>query len=1002
MTTTTLHIPLAIFLLISIQIHFHGVLCDDKYALLSFKSQVSDPHNSLSSWNSNSTICSWHGVSCSNNTNRVQSLSLTQLDLSGNLPCSLFNLTSLQSLDLSCNAFHGHLPLELSNLSLLNVIKLAANNLSGTLPSQFSLLHQLHVLDLSLNKLSGQIPPEFGNLTSLNILSLARNYLSREIPTELGNLHNLSQLQLSENYFSGDFPISIFNISSLTFLSVTQNQLSGKLPPHIGHSLPNLRRLDLANNSFGGLIPFSISNASSLEEIDLTHNEFHGYLPLFSNMSNLTRLVLSNNHLSSRPSGNSEFFDSLTNSPKLKILMINSNQFVGELPKTIANLSTTLEQFCVSYNSFSGSIPLGIGKLQNLVSLSLEGNHFTREIPRDIGSLNKLVNLDLHKNQLSGEIPDMFGNFTQLFILALHNNNLFARIPSSIVQCQRLNYLNLQMNKLHGTIPDGIFRLSGLTILSFAGNTLHGSLPSEVNSMQQLQYLDLSNNLMTGHIPKEIDGCTGLLMLQLSRNNFSGPIPSTLGNLESLETLDLSSNNLTGPIPSTLEKLRFLVKLNLSFNHLVGEVPQKGVFMNLTQVTLQGNSKLCSPNKEVAERLRIIRCVKGKRHDTRFLLSLILAVTGASVLCFSIFCLVWKRKKEKKDEKTSFSISPLKGIPQNISFSDIRRATNNFASENLIGSGGFGFVYKGVFSINQRETSLAVKVLDLKLSKASQSFVAECEALKNVRHRNLVKLITSCSSIDHKGDEFKALVMQFMTNGNLDRWLYPKDEESGPSTLSFLHRLNIAIDIAHAMDYLHHDCDPPVVHCDLKPGNVLLDETMVAHIGDFGLARLLLSQDLLESVTLGLKGTIGYIPPEYGVGGKASTLGDVYSFGILLLEMFIGKRPTDEKFKDGLSLEKFAAAMDENQIVNAVEAKLFNDFEWSTTPSSSTGGFRSEEDSSDNYDGSFRLSQRKAGECVAAVIRVGLSCAAEMPTNRLTMREALKKLQAIRQTLLAV
>ncbi|KAI9110819.1 hypothetical protein K1719_018257 [Acacia pycnantha] len=999
MTTMTFHIPLAIFLLISIQIHFHGVLCDGKYALLSFKSQVNDPKNSLSSWNSNSSICSWHGVSCSNNTNRVQSVSLTQLGLSGNLPSSLFNLTSLQSLDLSYNAFHGHLPLELSNLSLLNVINLAANNLSGTLPSQLSLLHQLQVLDLSLNKLTGQIPSEFGNLTSLNILSLARNHLSGEIPSELGNIHNLSRLQLSENFFSGDFPISIFNISSLTFLSVTQNHLSGKLPQHIGHSLPNLRVLYLANNTFGGLIPVSISNASNLEEIDLSHNEFHGYLPLFSNLSNLTRLVLSNNHLSSRPSGNSEFFDSLRNSPKLKILMINSNQFAGELPKTIANLSTTLEQFCVSYNLFSGSIPQGMGKFQNLVSLSFEINNFIGEIPRDIGALNKLENLLMYGNKLSGEVPDMFGNFTQLSTLALHNNNLFGRIPSSIVQCQRLNYLNLQMNKLHGTIPEGIFGLSNLITLSLAGNTLHGSIPSEVSSMQQLLLLDLSNNLMTGNIAKEIDGCTSLRMLQLSRNNFSGPIPSTLGNLASLETLDLSSNNLTGPIPSTLEKLRFLVKLNLSFNHLEGEVPRKGVFMNLTQVTLQGNSKLCSPNKEVSERLRIIRCVKGKRHNTRFLLSLILAVTGASVLCFSIFCLVWKRKK---DEKASFSISPLKGIPQNISFSDIRTATNNFASENLIGSGGFGFVYKGVFSItNQRETSLAVKVLDLKLSKASQSFVAECEALKNVRHRNLVKLITSCSSIDNKGDDFKALVMPFMTNGNLDTWLYPVDEESGPSTLSFLQRLNIAIDIANAMDYLHLDCDPPVVHCDLKPGNVLLDETMVAHVGDFGLARLL-SQDLLDSVTLGLKGTIGYIPPEYGQGGKASTFGDVYSFGILLLEMFIGKKPTDEMFKDGLSLEKFAAAMDENQIVNAVKAKLFDDFEWSTTQSSSTGGFRSEEDSSDNFGCSFRLSQHKAGECVAAVIRVGLSCAAEMPRNRLTMREALKKLQAIRQTLLAI
>ncbi|XP_054790459.1 putative receptor-like protein kinase At3g47110 [Prosopis cineraria] len=985
------------FLLLFLQLHFQGILCDDKDALLSFKSQVTDPKNSLSGWNSNSSICSWYGLSCTRNTNRVQSLSLPGLGLSGNLPSSLSNLTHLQSLDLSSNAFQGRLPLELSNLSLLNTINLAANNLIGTLPWQLSLLNQLQVLDFSSNNFTGQIPPEFGNFSSLKNLSLARNHLSGEIPSDLGNLRNLSHLQLSQNYFSGDFPITIFNISSLTFLSVTQNHFSGKLPQDIGDSLPNLRSLYLADNMFGGVIPDSISNASHIQDLDLSHNQFHGYLPLFSNMRNLTWLILSNNHLSSRTSNNSDFFDYLIHSPKLKILMIDSNQLAGELPRSIANLSTTLEQFCVSNNFFSGSIPQGIGKFQNLVSLSFENNHFTGEKPRDIGALNKLVQLLAYKNKFSGEIPDMFGNFTQLSMLALHNNKLFGRIPSSIGQCERLNYLNLQMNNLHGTIPEGIFRLSSLTTLSLAGNTLHGFLPSKVSSMEQLQFLDMSNNLMTGYIPEEIDGCTSLRMLQLARNKFSGPVPSTLGNLTSLETLDLSSNNLSGPIPSTLEKLRYMVKLNLSFNHLEGEVPVEGVFTNLTQVTLLENSNLCSPNKEVAERLRIIACVKGKRH--RFLLPLILAVTVASIFCISI-CLVWVkwfRKKEKKNDKTSLSISPLKGAPQNISFSDIRAATKNFASENLIGNGGFGFVYKGVFSIDQCETTLAVKVLDLKQSKASQSFSAECEALKNVRHRNLVKLVTSCSSIDYKGDDFKALVMQFMTNGNLDTWLYPVDEESG-SSLSFLQRLNIAIDIANAMDYLHHDCNPPVVHCDLKPGNVLLDENMVGHVGDFGLARLL-SQDLLESVTLGLKGTIGYIPPEYGLGGKASTLGDVYSFGILLLEMFIAKKPTDEMFKEGLSLEKFASAMDENQLVNAVDPKPFNDFEWSTQSSST--GYPSE-GTSDNFNSGLTLRQSKSEECAAAVIRTGLSCAAEVATNRLTMRQASKQLQGIRQTLLAI
>jgi serine/threonine protein kinase len=221
-------------------------------------------------------------------------------------------------------------------------------------------------------------------------------------------------------------------------------------------------------------------------------------------------------------------------------------------------------------------------------------------------------------------------------------------------------------------------------------------------------------------------------------------------------------------------------------------------------------------------------------------------------------------KKKHKEEKRTLTSTPLKGIPQNITYGDIRLATNNFSAANLVGKGGFGSVYKGVFDTSSYESqtaTLAVKVLDLQQSKASKSFSAECEALKNVRHRNLVKVITCCSSIDYKGDDFKALVMQFMPNGNLEMSLYPEDLESG-SSLTLLQRLNIAIDVASALDYLHNDCDPPIVHCDLKPANVLIDEDMVAHVADFGLARFL-SQNPSEkhSSSLELKGSIGYIAP---------------------------------------------------------------------------------------------------------------------------------------------
>ncbi|XVF41906.1 hypothetical protein PTKIN_Ptkin01aG0318200 [Pterospermum kingtungense] len=199
--------------------------------------------------------------------------------------------------------------------------------------------------------------------------------------------------------------------------------------------------------------------------------------------------------------------------------------------------------------------------------------------------------------------------------------------------------------------------------------------------------------------------------------------------------------------------------------------------------------------------------------------------------------------------------------------------------------------------------------MNLQEEGASRSFLTECKTLRNVRHRNLVKIISACSSIDFHGNPFKALIYEFMPNGSLERWLHESTaandvpNEGVPNILNFRQRLNVAIDVASALDYLHHQCEVPIVHCDLKPSNILLDHDMVAHVGDFGLARFfpksMNNYSGNSTSTVGLKGTIGYAAPEYGFGTEATTSGDMYSFGILLLEMFTRKRPTDEMFKDG-------------------------------------------------------------------------------------------------------
>ncbi|XP_047306525.1 putative receptor-like protein kinase At3g47110 [Impatiens glandulifera] len=856
----------------------------DHVALLAMKSKILEPFGggALSSWNESSHFCNWEGVVCGKRHKRVTLIDLTSLGLSGTLSPHVGNLTFLRRLVLYNNTFHGEIPNEIGGLYRLKVLVLqtnsfqgripsslsrcsslvylyiANNNLVGTIPEELSSLSMLKRISAYENNLTGAIPKSLGNITSLEVLSAAYNHFGGTIPNNLGQLKNLVELGLGGNQISGMIPSSLYNLSNLNTLSLSFNDLHGSLQPYIGNMFPHLKVLQLQINSFTGQLPNSIGNLTKAKTLAFSHNEFSGKLTVdFSKLVNLEILSLMYNNLGSGDFDEMHFLESLTNCSSLERLNTIMNQFGGVLPDSVGNLSSNMHFFALGGNQLQGMIPPTIGKLINLSLLGLFNNRFTGPIPSTIGKLQKLQRIVLHGNQLSGTIPDSIGNLSLVNLIDFSNNNLEGKIPSSFGNCQRLTSLTLQQNNLSGTIPKELFQVSSLSIvLDLSHNHLSGPLPSEIGELKSLVALDISNNNdLSGEIPSTISSCTSLESLFLQGNMLQGSIPMSMEFMRGLQIIDLSSNNLSGQIPTFLEKLS-LINLNLSFNDFNGELPLHGAFANSSSVSVYGNDKLCGGIPS----LQLPRCpVKKLNRNFFFSSKRIYAIVGASILGILIIIssLVFYLRKRKR-ESTSLDLLPKESFVQ-ISYGELLIATDGFSSSNLIGAGGFGFVYRGVLD---QIGDVAIKVLNLVNPGATRSFIAECKALKSIRHRNLIKIVTCCSSIDFQGNEFKALVYELMMNGNLEKWLHPSQDTSRPE-FNLLQRLRVAIDVASALDYLHNQCELTVIHCDLKPSNILLDQQMVAHVGDFGLARLFYPEIGIShhSSSMGVLGTVGYAAP---------------------------------------------------------------------------------------------------------------------------------------------
>ncbi|WCJ41969.1 Receptor kinase-like protein Xa21 [Euphorbia peplus] len=916
----------------------------------------------------NGIIPSWIG-----SFSQLQYLDLYSNNFGGVIPTSLCNLSNLETLTLRDNKLSGGLPIGILNISSLRELNVSTNTLIGYIPSDvFAHLPALEWLSLSLNSFSGEIPKSTGNLVNLEMLSMSRNFIGGQIPSsignltllrtfdvgenmlkgricfEMGNLQYLEELYLGVNNLDGTMPPIMFNLSKVKVLSLVGNHLSGSLPPSFGLHLPNLEEIYFGANNLHGLIPISLSNASKLTLVSLQSNMFFGSIhDDLGKLRNLRGLYLWNNSLSCQSL--STLFSSLANCINLTTLILGDNPLNTTLPISIGNLSSSLEDFYIAASGLTGIIPKEIGNLSSLISLRLRENNLKGYIPKTIGKLRNLQGIHLYSNRMQGSIPSEFCGLQSLSYIYFDENELIGKIPSCLGNLKSVRYLDLGSNKLNYTIPSTLWMLKDVLELSLSSNTLTGSLPPEIGNLKVVTKLDLSENQLSGHILPTFGGLQSLAYLSLSNNKLEGPIPESLGDAISLKFMDLSTNNFSGQIPKSLEKLKYLMDFNVSFNELQGEIPNGGPFVNLSAQSFLGNKALCGDPKFLIHPCKTIH--QSLSNEAK----IVLVVIGTTTLAFGtlIVSLIWYCKR-----KTRLSTHPTNSLPlatwHRISIHELNRATDKFDEVNLVGKGSFGSVYKGTFSDGM---FLAVKVFNSDSQRAIKSFDVECEVFRTIRHRNLVKIITSCCTT-----ELKALVIEFMPNWSLEKWLY-----SHNYFLDTLQRLNIMIDVASALEYLHHGIMEPIVHCDLKPSNVLLDDDMVAHVSDFGIAKLIgEDQSFIQTMTLA---TVGYMAPEYGSEGLVSVKGDMYSFGILLMETFTRKNPTDEIFNEEMSIKKWIVDLFPSGVAELADPNLISVNE-------------------QHYNAK--------ADCISSIMDLALKCCVDVPEERISSKEAASGLNKIK------
>lgn len=748
--------------------------------------------------------------------------------------------------------------------------------------------------------------------------------------------NRVTQIQVQGLGLKGVLPDGLNKLEKLTSLGLQRNLFTGGLP-----SLSGLRELRHAYFDYNGFdsIPMDFFNGLvSLEVIALDSLNLNGSdgWSLREDLQDSAQLVNFTCNRCNLVGPLPEFLGSLKD---LSVLMLSGNRISGEIPASFNGSNVGLlwlnDQ---SGEGMSGTIDV-VATMVSLKSLWLHGNRFSGVIPANIGDIAGLTDLNLNGNNLVGIIPESLADL-ELNVLDLNNNHLMGPIPK--FASKKVTYASNSFCQSYPGVPCdppvmallqflGELNYPQRVVSSWSGNDPCGGnwVGVDCNSNNEVLSISLPNFHINGTLSPSIGMLSSLLQVRLESNNITGPIPTNWTTLPSLTTLDLSGNNINPPLPT----FKNAVKLNVAGNPMLIDTKSN---TTLPQTNISSSPVISVPSSEVPSSPHSIirnstRESTGRESfRTSIVFAIIIPVASVVVLLCLLVPLVfcYKKRRAAPLPASSVSIHPSDPLgPDNsvkisvanstnghfsavsagssrsvdnsrgglhvieagnlvISVQVLRNVTKNFAPENELGRGGFGVVYKGELDDG---TQIAVKRMESGVisNKALDEFHSEITVLSKVRHRHLVSLL----GYSVEGNE-RILVYEYMPQGALSRYLFHwKNMKLEP--LSWKRRLTIALDVARGIEYLHTLAHQSFIHRDLKSSNILLGDDFRAKISDFGLVKLSPKGDE-KSVVTKLAGTFGYLAPEYAVTGKITTKVDVFSFGIVLMELLTGMMALDD------------------------------------------------------------------------------------------------------------